>query len=255
MQLLDMGLHISHCDCISEHSGNCAFADRTTFCWPSCVISRHSAPRCLANAGTMTEQKVMCLEHAASPRQSCFPQWLCSGGGCHHTECLHPLAVGFCLHANCNSCGPVPVSTSIVAARQIGHTELGQHNALCSPEVADPSESTRGWASDPTLIVRATATCLSRQDQLQASRDSNIWVAHLCVVHAHGDAGPVEVEHRVLLRLAAVLRLEMHRQLAGPLHDEVGRPVLIAVSVPADQWYYLVRALTRMRSSMCAKLL
>ena len=63
---------------------------------------------------------------------------------------------------------------------------------------------------------------------------------YLCVVHAHGDARSVEVEHRVLLRLAAVLRLESHRELARAGHHEIGRPVLVAVGVPAGRWWLLI---------------
>src|SRR3546814_19310970 len=54
------------------------------------------------------------------------------------------------------------------------------------------------------------------------------------MVHAHGDAGPREVEDVVGGGLAAVSRLDGHGQLAGAGHLEVGGAVLVAVGVAAE---------------------
>ena len=54
------------------------------------------------------------------------------------------------------------------------------------------------------------------------------------VVHAHGNPGFLEVENRVLDRLAAVGRLEHHLQVTRPGYEEIGRAVLVTKGVTAD---------------------
>lgn len=64
-----------------------------------------------------------------------------------------------------------------------------------------------------------------------------VWgVRNLSVVHAHGDAGPLEVEDVEVQCGAAILRLELHGQLAGTRHHEVRRLVLVAIRVSANKF-------------------
>lgn len=54
------------------------------------------------------------------------------------------------------------------------------------------------------------------------------------VVHAQRHAGPLEVIHLHLGRLASIRRGECQRQLAGTLSDVVGGAVLVAESVTTN---------------------
>src|SRR4029078_9197891 len=53
------------------------------------------------------------------------------------------------------------------------------------------------------------------------------------IVHAHGNAGAWEVEYLVF-ELVAVLAFPLDRELAGARDQEIGRLVLVAECVTAD---------------------